>query len=399
MLLALVIGGFCIAFLLSWGLNWLALISWRRSAGKHWTERARLLYPAQKSARLNNWLIPANLAVLTWYLLPEMNVLDAFVSGIFGSVLAGYFSSREVNADLTFKSWLHLVIAITCLIFVRWAMLIFAIVEMPDNFGALTWLMAGGVLLLLLGFQFGLGIYLMRWLRILKPASEHLRRLVTEVSSKMTVQVRATWILFAPISNAAAFPETRQLVFTEKLLSTLTDDEVKAICAHELGHLNEPRRVKFSRVLVGLMLFPIIFAKPMSSLGEIGTNAFWLLLIVVLVLWLLGIRLARNMEKRADKIGAETMENALFYVRALERIYEINQVPAVMSRRATKIHPDLYDRMLSAGVTPGFPKPVPAKGQGWTSIVTFVSLFAMPIVFFPFRFLLAILDAVTFHVK
>ena len=64
------VGSFRVAFLLAWGLNWFALIPWRRSVGKHWTERARLPFPARRSSRLNPFLIATNLAVVTYILEP-----------------------------------------------------------------------------------------------------------------------------------------------------------------------------------------------------------------------------------------------------------------------------------------------------------------------------------------
>ena len=47
-----------------WGLNWLALISWRRAAGQHWSECARRLYPVAAAMRLNLWIIPLNLTLV-----------------------------------------------------------------------------------------------------------------------------------------------------------------------------------------------------------------------------------------------------------------------------------------------------------------------------------------------
>ena len=160
MTLWLIIGNFSLAFLLALGLNWLALIPWRRSVGKHWTERARLLYPARVSARLNSWLIPTNLAFLSYALGPNISFLFAAIPGFLGVMLAGYFLSREVVPDVSFKSWLHLVAAALFLFFTWWAVLIFAIFNMPENLGFWTWLMAGVVLLLMLAFNFGLGIKL-----------------------------------------------------------------------------------------------------------------------------------------------------------------------------------------------------------------------------------------------
>ena len=371
MTLWLIIGSFCIAFLFALGLNWLALIPWRRSVGKHWTERARLLNPARTSARLNNWLIPANLSIISSILCPDVSFLFAAIPSFLAALVAGYFFSREVVPEVSFKSWLHLVAASLFLFFIWWAVLMFAIFNMPLNFSCWTWLSASAVLALMLAFNFGLGIKLLRWFGLVQPASERLKALVEVVSNQMKVTVRATWILSTHLSNALAFPLTRQLVFTDKLLSTCTDDEIKAVCAHELGHLNEPRKVVLTRVLVSMAFYPTIFARPMSSLGDLGTHAYFILIIGSLILWLIGIRVARRMESRADKIAAENQVDAAVYARALERLYETNLMPAVMPRRSAKIHPDLYDRMTAAGVTPDYPKPKPAKGQSWTSYLMF----------------------------
>ena len=79
------------------------------------------------------------------------------------------------------------------------------------------------------------------------------------------------------------------------------------------------------------------------------------------------------MEVRADKVAAENAVNAVTYARALERLYEANQIPAVMrSNRLT--HPHLYDRMLAAGVTPSYPRPKRPGVWGWNVVVVWVIL-------------------------
>ena len=86
-----------------------------------------------------------------------------------------------------------------------------------------------------------------------------------------------------------------------------------------------------------------------------------------------------GIEEAAGNIpDPENQVDAVVYARALERLYETNQIPAVMPRRATKIHPDLYDRMLNAGVTPNYAKPKPAKGQCWTSYLMMGGLVILP---------------------
>jgi Zn-dependent protease with chaperone function len=399
MAILLATGGFCFAFLLALTLNWFALRPWRKSVGLHWMERARLLHPARISARINSWLIPVAVGMFCYLLCPDQDFLLAALPGFIGTVFANHIMSREVVPDLRFKAWLHLLAASLFLFFLWWAVLIFTIMNMPLNFGFLTWLVAGGVLILLLSFNFGLGILLLRWFRLVQPATEHLQALVAEVSLKMGVPVRATWILSTYISNALAFPLTRQLMFTDKLLATLTDDEIKAVCAHELGHLNEPRKVLIMRLLVAMAFYPLIFARPMSSLGEMGTSAFWLLLIGVLIVWLVGIRVSRRMETRADKIAVENQADAAVYARALERLYQTNQMPAVMPKRSSKIHPDLYDRMIAAGVTPDYPKPAPAKGQCWTSRAMLFAVILSPIATSAVKLAMDILDAAIINTK
>ena len=357
------------ALLLTWGLNWLALIPWRRSAGQHWTERARRLHPVRRSSRVNLWFLTVLAVPMSLVLAPEVNSGFAAVAALAGALLGGYPLSREIYPEVRFLPWLHLVASSLFLLSGLWGVLLLGAVAMPANFGPVTWAIAGGVLLMLLAFLSGMGVRLMRWLRLLQPAPENLEALVREISNKMEVPVRATWVLPTHLSNAAALPHTRQLIFTSKLLATHPDEEIKAICAHELGHLSESRKVLFVRTLVGLSLFPLIFLKPVNALSGL-VNGCLLLFLPLLVLVLVGLRLGRRMEKRADRLAVESrvLEPAV-YARALERLYQVNSMPAVMPRRSIKIHPDLYDRMLAAGVTPDFPKPAPAKGLSWTSYV------------------------------
>lgn len=382
------ITAFCVAFLAAFALNWLALVPWRRSIGRHWTERARLLYPARLSATLNNWVLPFFLGFLSFVLAPHASSFYVGVMAFLGALLAGFFFHREVFPVLTFGRWLRFVIA-ALFIFLWWlVVLIFVAFAMPDNFGLATWLIAGGVFLMLLASPYGPGLYPARWFGLLLPATDSLKTLVAEISEQMRVPVRATWILPTWISNAVALPHIRQLIFTDSLLAALSPEEIKAICAHELGHLSEPPRVLFARGITALAFFPLIFLRPLL-LHENGVfGVLWILiglcLFFLLALFLI-IRMGRRMEKRADKMASESQSDAAVYARALARGYEANFVPAVMPRRSNKAHPDLYDRMLAAGVTPDFPKPLPADRQSWTSKFVVACFFIVLVVYFTWK--------------
>jgi Zn-dependent protease with chaperone function len=371
-----VIGSFGAAFLLSWGLNWLALIPWRRSAGQHWTERARILYPVRAGAAVNMYFVPA-ICFLSGRILWREDALLSCLSGIFGftgAVAGTYPMSREMFPWVRFRGWFQQVSAGLFLRF-GWYLIYFAaMTAMPDEFGWLALVIALAVLGVTLWLHWGLGLRIWRGFQILKPPPERLRQIISETAGRMNIPVRHVWLLQSPASYAAALPASRELIFSERLLELHPDDEVAAICAHELGHLAESRLVLAGRIVGSLTLFPLIFVKPIFHLAEpLNILVFAMLGLFVFSLSWLRRRLSRRREVRADKVATDNAINATTYARALERIYEANQMPAVM-RSNRMIHPHLYDRMLTAGVTPDYPRPKRPGVWGWNVVVVWVIL-------------------------
>jgi len=92
------------------------------------------------------------------------------------------------------------------------------------------------------------------------------------------------------------------------------------------------------------------------------------------VSWLVIIysrRLSRQLETRADSIAQVNEGDAGTFARALSRLHEENLLPAVLpTRRHT--HPDLYDRLVAAGIEPSYPRPEPPSPNAYHGI-----LFAM----------------------
>ena len=95
-----------------------------------------------------------------------------------------------------------------------------------------------------------------------------------------------------------------------------------------------------------------------------GTATVW-------VAWWLVRRLGRRMEIRADAVALEHQGEAGIYARALGRLYEQNQMPAVMPERR-QVHPHLYDRLLAAGVTPDYPRPAAPDSISWNGVMVSV---------------------------
>ncbi len=336
--------------------NWAGLIAWRRAAGAHWTERARLLWPVRFTAGINVLLIPVILNQTHWFLSPETAhwwISDGF-SSYLGALLGCYPLDREIFPQLNFKNWRHQVIAGWGIRFGIWVALIAACLLMPENFGSKMLLVAGSYLVLHFAIQWGLFLKYLRWVKFLKPAEERLQQIVNVTAMRMNVTVRATWQLAGTLVNAFALPTTHELVFSNRLLEICTDEEISAICAHELAHLKESKVVLAGRLFGSLMLFPLIFINP--SIHQFGTIGIFLPYLGMFIIakstkWLL-----HRMEQRADQIALTEQTNEGIYASALEKLYRESQIPAVnVNNRQT--HPHLYDRMLAAGITPDYPRP------------------------------------------
>lgn len=366
---------FFAAFLVSWSVNSLALMPWRQAAGLHWTERARRLYPARVGAYSNIFFVPLTLVMTAAMIRPrEPAYIIVFgLLGLLGAILATYPGVRETMPPVSFRVWLSRVSTLWLLNLSWLALLVVSGLLMPAQFDWKVGIIGLAVMGLLLGLSFGLAVGLMRCLGLLTAPPDRLQRIVALTEGRMGVAVRRVWLLRSALSYAAAFPATRELIFSERLLDTLSDDEIASVCAHELGHLTEDRTVARRRVLSSLTLFPLVFTKPALALPDQWPGvAFLLLLAWLVILVVFTRRLARKMEIRADTIGAENSIDPATYAHALERIYETNLIPAVM-RSNKHAHPHLYDRLLAVGVTPAYDRPAPPAARHWTRwIVPFI---------------------------
>jgi Zn-dependent protease with chaperone function len=350
--------------LLTWATNWLALMPWRRAKDAHWTERARLLFPVRASASWNLYLITANLvlasSLISWEDSPPWwtTALAAWL----GVVAASRFLARETVPRLTFRDWLREVAVGWLFYFANWFILLAAIAIVPAEYHWSAWLVAAWVAALQ-AFNVWYGsIWLSKKLGLLKPAPEHLRHLVAQVAARTHIKVKRVWTFRSSVANAFALPHSGDVAFTDRALALLLDDEIAAVCAHELGHLSETRWVCLGRYLASLAWLPWIFVRPVwSTFGAGGVICLGAL--TYLVRCLMGQQ-SRLLEAQADRTAHITENQDGAFARALSRLYEDNQTPAVLSPNRYS-HPNLYDRLLDAGITPDYPRPLPAESSTW----------------------------------
>lgn len=359
---------FVAAFLTVTGVNWLSLISWRKSAGRHWSERARILWPVRRSSGILTLYLPLILAAASplFHASTLAGLIPSWLAGSAGAVGAGWFLTREMFPDARWRPWLHEVAAAWVLRQGIWLALVSIAVSMPDNFCVRTWLTLAGAFLMMVAWP-SLALRLLRVVRIIRPAGERLRRIVESRSGDGSPRVRGIWQAGGLSANAFALPLSGTLLFYDKLLEILDDEEVASIADHELGHLGESRWIIAGRYFGSMAVLPILLIRPAMALWEFPGM---LLMFLLMFVWArLAQRLIHRMELRADAAASDRQAAVGIYARALEKIYETNQVPAVLAKSMT--HPSLYDRMTAAGVTPDFPRPAPPRKftpAGWLLI-------------------------------
>lgn len=333
--------------------------------GAHWTERARALAPARFVATVAVLAAPALAGVLVAYRENLLLVIPTSVAVLVAAVSAHAGGGVAVHALLRRRSgerlgWFASVrggIA-SLLILAPHLVVLVVIAGSVDGDASVANVLAAalGIAAFACACCYA-GVPLARWLGVARPNAPRLRAAVERAAARAGVVPRALRTLELPLANAWALPAPRWLVFTQRCVDGLDDAQLEAIAGHELGHLSEPRGVVRVRVAALFALLPVAFLP--EAVRAIGPIQALLAACALLAAVAFPVRrLQRRMEERADGVAHRHQAEPGAFANALERLYELNLAPAVsQQRRAT--HPDLYDRLLAAGVEPGYPRPAP----------------------------------------
>jgi Zn-dependent protease with chaperone function len=358
-----VLAAFLITGLITFVLNRLASLPWRRSAGAHWTERARVLWPVRTTAFAQIFLLPVLVlcAIVIWRPVEVPALPVVLFAAWCGAILGTWPLDHAMFPGLRFGAWLHEVALTWLLRFGIWFAWLAAVWLMPLEWDwEMAFLFFSVVLLQLIWTRFA--IIVLRLVGAFCPPDERLSRIVGDASARAGVPVRHVWVANGCSVNAFALPLSGQLIFSRRLLEELDDAELQAVCAHELGHLGESRPVKTARLIASFAITPLLLVRPVTAMA--GAPGCLALVVVALLLKRLAMQTARKMEHRADDLASVSEMSPGAYARALQKIYEGNQMPAVMPGTGA-LHPHLYDRMLNAGVTPDFPRPLAPAQRKW----------------------------------
>lgn len=342
----------------------LSLRPWRASAGRHWTERARILWPARMT--INHLLLISTLsAVLASILFSEQFAFHpGFVACVFaGGYLGIYPFSKEVDPQIRWGPWLKLHAIRQFPVLSLVGILAWLVLDTPAHLSGRDWLHVGAGLSGILFIQSGVW---MPWLLSTgrrDPQLPRLHAIAGVASSEARFPTPHVWLSDLPFANAFAYPLRNEIMFTRRSMEILSDAEVAAIFRHELAHLAEPRILKLARFMGISCWFPFAFFEHLHL--YLGDGTFPVLFMV----GFLGSRMTRilqlKLEKRADAMAIiSENESSAVYASALEKLYMANHIPAVIPTK-NLTHPCLYDRILAVGVQPEYPRPLPPKTTSW----------------------------------
>jgi Zn-dependent protease with chaperone function len=341
----------------------LALRAWRRLPAEPWTERARRLQPIRVGHGTWVLVLPFAAVVARPWFCPEASLAALLIGAILGGTVSGWPLNRAVFPEQKFRDWIDSAILLS-VVRLGWVFLVLAFaLAMPAEWsrGQLVWV--AGFLVAAGALSAGLIHRLLVALGRFKPAGERLSRLVAECAAEAKVTVKSVWEIPGPAGFAAALVAQRALIFSTITATEHNDEELRSICRHELAHLTEGRGLLVLRIAqTPLTLLPAIFVPTcvatMGPFAVLGPLWAWLLLQRFFA------KMSLRLEHRADAAARQDAESP-DYARALERLHRRNLVPAVLSAKTTRTHPDLYERMIAAGLTPDYARPAPPEARHW----------------------------------
>ncbi|HEY1693684.1 MAG TPA: M48 family metalloprotease [Polyangiaceae bacterium] len=371
-LLAWAAAAFAASLLASWVGAGVALAPLRQAAPVAWVDRARLGFPPRAAARFALIFLPFAFAIAAEsFSFGQSSAWPWVAAGVAG--LAAFAAAflvrvrveRAVHGKpVAVRAMLRSLAAYWTVMFPHLLVAIVAAILVGDEIDVRSGVVLGATAIAVTLAMCGAGVFLARVVGLARPASDRLGRAVAAASASTGVRPRAVYELHLAIANAFALPAVGMLLFTPPAVRALDDPQLAAIARHELGHVSEPRSAVAVRILnVVLLVVALVAVRPIVGgfRFDVGLPRLLAAVLVlggtVLFARLVGRPFARRMEERADAIAARAGPDDGTYARALEAIYAANLVPAVLAVRGA--HPHLYDRMVAAGVTPSWPRPVP----------------------------------------
>lgn len=153
--------------------------------------------------------------------------------------------------------------------------------------------------------------------------------------------------------NPLAAVTGKSLLVSEYLMRELTGEEMRAIIAHEVGHLAGRDPARRGRLilwvaLMGLLPLGLLPQDFFITLSQDYPVLFILIPLTPLFLMtLLVLRRYRQQELQADRFGARLIGSAELMAGTLEKLHDLACLPARFPKEKKMTHPSLVNRLKS----------------------------------------------------
>ncbi|MFP4001603.1 MAG: zinc metalloprotease HtpX [Thermoplasmata archaeon] len=167
-------------------------------------------------------------------------------------------------------------------------------------------------------------------------------RLVKEVAYEADIEMPKVAIVPTDTPNAFATGRNEDnavVAATRGILNTLSDDELKGVLAHEVGHIKNRDMMVMSiaATLAGAITFMARMVWFQMMFSRRRMNPIFLIAMILAPIGAIIIKLAisRKREFGADKKGAEISKNPKALARALEKLDAANKKNPMKSKNTT----------------------------------------------------------------
>jgi Zn-dependent protease with chaperone function len=301
-------------------------------------------------------------AVGTGVVLSRWHLVWAVPLAILGQTAAGYGLRQALYAETwSLRVYLWFFIRLYVAIFGFWMAVALAPL-VATAAGPWDWLAGILAVLALWALQMAY-VDVARWIMSATPIEEgelpaRFARLVRQAGLDMPrlERIPVPGGLFA---NAAALPSLRQsaVVFTDSLLERLSPDEVEAIAAHELAHIEQHSRSRLRRqwAATSLLVVGCAMTSPLTRLYGLPSSLQLIWVVAVIFSLALRGRTRQANETAGDLRAVELTGNPEALISALSKLHTIARVPrrwdTEFERRAT--HPSLARRIQAIRAAAG----------------------------------------------
>ena len=288
--------------------------------------------------------------------------------------LAAYPLRRVLNQETWSRlTYLWFFVRLIAATFGFWMLLIWA-PDLASNAGGRDWIAAvvlAGVLLLWNAYHADIVRVLLRSHPVTDPDLAHRFEQLSARAGLRPPKFEIVSLQGGVFANAVALPSLRApaVLFSSTLLERFDADEIEAVCAHELAHIEHynPARLRRLNAAVVALIISGVALGPAARLafGEAGAWVQLLWMLVVVSYMVFRARSRQKDETASDLRAVEWTAKPEALISALVKLHAIGRMPrrwqSQFERHAT--HPSLARRVQAirhAAGQPGAPLDSPA---------------------------------------